>query len=160
MAVAKTNAKTNPPFRAEHVGSLPRPERLLRAREVFHAGKLAKAELTQIEDECVREAVAMQARVGIGAITDGEFRKTGWREFLFEKCDGFADEAGEPAFEFTTFEGTKWGPQGEPKCIAPLKRRAPLSADDFTTLKTMTARPIKANLPTPSIAHFRGDATF
>ena len=152
--------RTNPPFRAEHVGSLPRPERLLQAREAFRAGTLAQPALTAIEDECIREAVALQERVGIGAITDGEFRKTGWREFLFEKCDGFAKEPGEGAFEFTTFEGTKWAAQGEPKCIAPLKRRAPLSADDFAALKTMTDRPIKANLPTPSIAHFRGDVSF
>ena len=154
------NVRTNPPFRAEHVGSLPRPERLLQARDAFRAGKLAQAELTHIEDECIREAVALQERVGIGAITDGEFRKTGWREFLFEKCDGFAKEPGEGAFEFTTFEGTKWAAQGEPKCVAPLKRRAPLSADDFSALKAMTSRPIKANLPTPSIAHFRGDVSF
>jgi 5-methyltetrahydropteroyltriglutamate--homocysteine methyltransferase len=55
---------TKPPYRAEHVGSLPRPER-------------SKADLTQIEDGCILEAVAMQERVGIGAITDGEYRKRG-----------------------------------------------------------------------------------
>jgi 5-methyltetrahydropteroyltriglutamate--homocysteine methyltransferase len=153
-------AKTKPPFRAEHVGSLPRPEQLLQARETFRAGKLGKAELTRIEDECIREAVAMQERVGIGAITDGEFRKTGWREFLFEKCEGFGTTPGAAAFPFTTFEGTTYEGHGEPRCIAPLKRRAPLSADDFVALKTMTARPVKANLPTPSIAHFTGDAAF
>jgi len=63
-------ANTNPPFRAEHVGSLPRPEQLLKAREAFRAGQLAKAKLTALEDECIREAVAMQERVGIGAITE------------------------------------------------------------------------------------------
>jgi methionine synthase II (cobalamin-independent) len=82
-------AQTKPPYRAEHVGSLPRPERLMAAREQYSSGKLSKAELTQIEDECIREAVAMQERVGIGAITDGEYRKRGWREFLYDKCDGF-----------------------------------------------------------------------
>ena len=59
------------------------------AREQHSAGKMSKTELTQIEDECIREAVAMQERVGIGAITDGEYRKRGWREFLYDKCDGF-----------------------------------------------------------------------
>jgi methionine synthase II (cobalamin-independent) len=156
--MAGSNA--TPPYRAEHVGSLPRPERLLAAREEFRAGTLAKAELTRIEDECIREAVALQERVGIGAITDGEFRKTGWREFLYEKCEGFAAKPEVAAFEFTTFEGTKFDAHGEPRCIAPLKRRAPLSADDFSALKPMTSRPIKANLPTPSIAHFSGDAAF
>ena len=61
-------AQTNPPYRAEHVGSLPRPERLMAAREEYATGKLSKAELTQIEDECIRDAVAMQERVGIGAV--------------------------------------------------------------------------------------------
>ena len=49
----------------------------------------AGTDLTQNRDECIREAVAMQERVGIGAITDGEYRKRGWREFLYDKCDGF-----------------------------------------------------------------------
>jgi methionine synthase II (cobalamin-independent) len=48
--------QTKPPYRAEHVGSLPRPDRLMAAREQYAAGKLSKAELTQIEDECIREA--------------------------------------------------------------------------------------------------------
>src|SRR5579862_7548571 len=151
---------TQPPFRAEHVGSFPRPERLMQAREDLAAGKIPKQALKQIEKECIAEIVAMQERVGIGAITDGEYPKAGWREFLFEKCDGFAHEPGAPAFFFTTFEGEKWGATGEPKCVGKLSRREPLSADDFSVLKTMTKRPIKANVPTPSIAHFRGDAAF
>ena len=156
--MASSNA--SPPFRAEHVGSFPRPERLLQARADVTAGKLAKDALKRLEIECIREIVAMQERVGIGAITDGEFPKTGWREFLFEKCDGFAKEPGEPAFFFTTFEGEKWAAVGEPKCVGKVSRREPLSADDFSVLKAMTTRPVKANLPTPSIAHFRGDDAF
>ncbi len=156
--MASSNAA--PPFRAEHIGSFPRPERLLRAREDVAAGKSTKTELKRIEAECIRDIVAMQERVGIGAITDGEFPKTGWREFLFEKCDGFAKEPGQPAFTFTLFDGAKWAAIGEPKCVGKLRRREPLSAEDFSNLKAMTKRPIKANLPTPSIAHFRGDAAF
>jgi methionine synthase II (cobalamin-independent) len=58
--------ETKPPYRAEHVGSLPRPEHLMAAREQYATGKLSKAELTRIEDACIRDAVAMQERVGIG----------------------------------------------------------------------------------------------
>lgn len=158
--MASSSASNGPPYRAEHVGSLPRPERLLQARADYAAGKLAKPELAGIETECIREVVAMQERVGIGAVTDGEFRKTGWREFLFEKCDGFAKTPQKGAFDFTLFDGSKFDSHGEPRCIAKLERRAPLSADDFSALKPMTARPVKANLPTPSIAHFAGDAAF
>jgi 5-methyltetrahydropteroyltriglutamate--homocysteine methyltransferase len=152
-------AQTNPPYRAEHVGSLPRPEHLMAAREQYSAGKLSKADLTQIEDECIRDAVAMQERVGIGAITDGEYRKRGWREFLYDKCDGFGPETVERAFPIRLYDGTTAPPIREPKVTARLKKREPLSADDFSALKTMTRGPIKANLPTPSVTHFfTGDA--
>jgi methionine synthase II (cobalamin-independent) len=152
-------ADTKPPYRAEHVGSLPRPERLMRSREQHAAGKLPKLELTRVEDECIHEAVAMQERVGIGAITDGEYRKRGWREFLYDKCDGFGPETVERAFPIRLYDGTTAPPIREPKVTARLKRREPLSAEDFSALKTMTRRPIKANLPTPSVAHFfTGDA--
>ena len=147
-------AQTSPPYRAEHVGSLPRPERLMAARERHAAGNQSRAELSQVEDECIREAVGMQERVGIGAITDGEYRKRGWREFLYDKCDGFGPETVERAFPIRLYDGTTAPPIREPKVTAKLKRREPLSADDFSALKTMTRGPIKANLPTPSVAHF------
>ena len=98
--------RSSPPFRAEHVGSLPRPDRLMAARERFAKGEIARAELARVEDECIREAVAMQERVGIGAITDGEYRKRGWREFLYDKCDGFGPETVERGFPIRMFDGT------------------------------------------------------
>ncbi len=147
----------SPPFRAEHVGSLPRPDRLLAARERFAKGEIPREELRRIELECIGEAVALQERVGIGAVTDGEYPKTGWREFLFEKCDGFTTSVSQPSFPFRMYDGTQWSVPGEPKAVARLKRREPLSAEDFSVLKGFTKRPIKANLPTPSIAHLGGD---
>jgi 5-methyltetrahydropteroyltriglutamate--homocysteine methyltransferase len=145
------------PFRAEHVGSLPRPDRLLAARERHAKGEIPRGELARIELDCIREAVALQERAGIGAITDGEYPKTGWREFLFEKCDGFSKELNEPSFPFRLSDGTLWAVPGEPTAVARLKRREALSAGDFSVLKGLTTRPIKANLPTPSIAHLGGD---
>jgi 5-methyltetrahydropteroyltriglutamate--homocysteine methyltransferase len=154
-------SKEKRPYRAEHVGSLPRPDRLLEAREQVAAGKLAKDKLRAIEDACIREAVAMQERVGIGAITDGEFRKRGWREFLIDKCDGFGAQQVPRQFPIKLFDGTIVTGATEPKVDSKLRRREPLSADDFTALQGMTSRPIKANLPTPSVAHFfTGDEAF
>jgi methionine synthase II (cobalamin-independent) len=56
--------RTTPPFRADHVGSLLRPERLLRAREQFAAGKLPAQDLRAVEDDAIAEAVRMQEDVG------------------------------------------------------------------------------------------------
>lgn len=59
----------SPPFRADHVGGLLRPERLKQARERFlgpqtptHAtGPHDNAQLRQVEDDCVREVVGGSA---------------------------------------------------------------------------------------------------
>src|ERR1700730_15285280 len=65
----------NPPFRAEHVGSLLRPAELLKARADNEAGKMSGAELRKREDEHIRNAVAFQEEVGLQSITDGEYRR-------------------------------------------------------------------------------------
>ena len=77
---------TRPPFRADHVGSLLRPERLRQARETLlgpqtadaHLGPHDNDALTKIEDDCIREAIAMQEEAGLRAVTDGEFRRRSW----------------------------------------------------------------------------------
>ena len=146
-----------PPFRAEHVGSFPRPDRLLKARQDYADGRISNEDLKNTEADCIREIVALQERVGIGAVTDGEFPKRSWHEFLFEKCDGFDSERTKPDFKFRLFDGTQFEYPGEPRVVGKLKRREPLSADDFSFLKGLTQRPTKANLPSPSIAHLSGD---
>jgi 5-methyltetrahydropteroyltriglutamate--homocysteine methyltransferase len=97
--------------------------------------------------------------VGIGAITDGEYRKRGWREFLYDRCEGFGPGTAAHSFPLTLADGTRIQIAPEPKVTAKLRRREPLSAGDFARLKPMTSRPTKANLPSPSVVHFyAGDA--
>src|SRR5262245_56813341 len=145
---------SKPPYRAEHIGSLPRPERLMTAREQHAAGSLSREGLRKIEDECIREAVKMQERVGIHVVTDGEYRKRGWREFLYDKVKGFGPETVQRDFPITANDGSLIPTPIEPKVTARLARREPLTADDFAAVKAMTKKPVKATLPTPSIAHF------
>ena len=79
---------SRPPFRADHVGSFLRPERLREARERFAAGGLPAAELHAIEDECIREVVRAQENVGLKGITDGEFRRTFFHVDFLERFEG------------------------------------------------------------------------
>ncbi|KAL9111762.1 MAG: hypothetical protein Q9227_003821 [Pyrenula ochraceoflavens] len=65
----------NPPFRAEHLGSLLRTEKLLETRHSWEAGKAQEADLTNIEDEDIKEIVKAQLDIGFHAITDGEYRR-------------------------------------------------------------------------------------
>lgn len=71
---------TNQVARAETVGSLLQPERLLEARRSFQEGSLPAETLRSIEDELVLEAISMQESVGLDVITDGELRRPGWAD--------------------------------------------------------------------------------
>ena len=68
----------HPPFRADHIGSLKRPVKLLEKRAAFDNGECTREELTTLEDETITAIVQMQREAGIKAITDGEFRRYGF----------------------------------------------------------------------------------
>ena len=77
--------RDKPPFRADHVGSLLRPESLLKARSDHAAGTIDDDALSAAEDEAIREVVAMQEDVGLQSATDGEFRRQSWHmDFIYE----------------------------------------------------------------------------
>ena len=59
-----------PPFRAEHIGSLLRPRALLDRRGQFSAGKIGRATLAEAENDAIAEAVALQQRIGFNLATD------------------------------------------------------------------------------------------
>jgi methionine synthase II (cobalamin-independent) len=73
--LATSGRRTTPPFRADHVGSLLRPPELLAARSDFADGRIGPEELRAVEDEAIRDAVALQREAGLQSATDGEFRR-------------------------------------------------------------------------------------
>jgi 5-methyltetrahydropteroyltriglutamate--homocysteine methyltransferase len=78
-------ARTRPPFRADHVGSLLRPAGLLADREAFAAGRIPAEQLRSAEDEAIAGVVKMQEEVGLQAATDGEFRRASWHmDFIYQ----------------------------------------------------------------------------
>ncbi|MDO9411543.1 MAG: 5-methyltetrahydropteroyltriglutamate--homocysteine S-methyltransferase [Pseudolabrys sp.] len=78
------NARTKPPFRADHVGSLLRPAALKEARALFAAGKIDAAALKAVEDHEIQRIIRKQEEVGLRSVTDGEFRRSWWHlDFLW-----------------------------------------------------------------------------
>jgi 5-methyltetrahydropteroyltriglutamate--homocysteine methyltransferase len=153
--------RTRPPFRADHVGSLIRPKELREARQAHLEGRLAATDLHAIEDRLIREAVVMQERIGLQAITDGEFRRTSFREVLFESIEGFSKERVETDFSFSYADGSTRRATPVPKVVSRLRRSGSMAAGDFRFLKTETRATPKVMLPAPSLAHwFVGDRVF
>jgi 5-methyltetrahydropteroyltriglutamate--homocysteine methyltransferase len=81
-------------FRADQVGSLLRPKKLLDARRKFEKGEIEKSELRAIEDESILGVLKMQKESGISVCTDGEYRRSTWLDAFYDVADGWAmDEA-------------------------------------------------------------------
>lgn len=62
--------------RAEHIGSLKRPDALLQKRLAFKQGNCTVEDLRALEDACVAAIVQMQRDLGYDVFTDGEFRRS------------------------------------------------------------------------------------
>jgi len=75
--------RTKPPFRADEVGSLLRPQRIKEARAKLEKGEIGPDELRKAEDLEIEKVVHRQASTGLKLATDGEFRRSWWHfDFL------------------------------------------------------------------------------
>jgi 5-methyltetrahydropteroyltriglutamate--homocysteine methyltransferase len=81
-------ARTKPPFRADHVGSLLRPAPLKDAREKAARGAITAAQLDAVEDQEVAKIIRKQEEIGLKLATDGEFRRAWWHFDFFGMLDG------------------------------------------------------------------------
>jgi 5-methyltetrahydropteroyltriglutamate--homocysteine methyltransferase len=141
------------PYRADHVGSLLRPDWLAEARALNQSGQLECSALAEIEDRAIEEAVRHQEALGLQSITDGEFRREWWHLDFLAQLDGveLEDNHG-PSFHFSG--------QSEQPPIATVTDRVactrPIMADHFAFLKSVTTRTPKMTIPSPSMLHLRG----
>lgn len=67
--------KRSPPFRAEHVGSLLRPQELVQKRYDVASGKASPDELIPLENKSVAEVVKFQQECGLKAVSSGEYTR-------------------------------------------------------------------------------------
>ena len=151
-----------PPFRADQVGSLLRPERLKQARERFLGpqtptsaiGPHDNAFLREIEDQCVREIVAMQERVGLKAVTDGEFRRRSWWLELILGWEGFeADRTGSAKLKWRDASGATQG-FSDLNVVGPIRWRPSSVVRAFEFLRANTRRVPKVTMPAPNCVHY------
>ena len=87
--------RARPPFRADHVGSLLRPPRLMQARADHAEGRIDAGDLRAAEDDAILQAVAMQRDAGLQSATDGEFRRASWHMDFIYQLGGVSQVEGE-----------------------------------------------------------------
>lgn len=78
-----------PPFRAEQMGSLLRPQNLVDARQAIREGKSEEeVGLATIEKEAVADVVKMQLDLGFKAVTSGEYNRTRFWGMMWDEFEG------------------------------------------------------------------------
>ena len=150
--------RVEPPFRAEHIGSLLRPGNLLELRARFGSGEISREALGAAEDAAIRDALALQERVGLKLATDGEFRRRLYHSFFYRAL-------GDISIDTVGGEDAKGGKGDEPgkratQPVALIRSRVhwtkPINVADLRFVAANSALVPKITIPGPCALHFRG----
>ncbi len=155
------SARTEPPFRADHVGSLLRPPALLAARAEHAAGRLDGPGLRAAEDAAIRDAVARQEGLGLRAATDGEFRRTSWHMDFIYRLGGISRTDEQIRVHMHNAAGDNDFTTAGLVIDGKVRLDEPIFADDFRFLAETVSAPNflgavpKLTIPSPSMVHYR-----
>ena len=147
-----------PPFRADHVGSLLRPQPLLAARAEYEGGWITAETLRGCEDDCIKKAVEMQAELGLEGVTDGEFRRGSWHMDFLYRIGGVEKTDRTLHIEFKNEAGTIEFSPAAHRVAGKLSLDDTIFGEDFTYLKSVAPAGTtpKLTIPSPSMLHYRG----
>jgi 5-methyltetrahydropteroyltriglutamate--homocysteine methyltransferase len=144
--------RTQPPFRADMVGSLLRPASIKDARARHAANEIDAAALRKIEDREIETIVRRQEAIGLQAVTDGEFRRSWWHFDFFRELVGCELREADHGIQFQ-------GLQTKAQTIAVTGKidfpRAHPMLEHFNFLKAIARGTPKMTIPSPSVLHFR-----
>ena len=143
--------RTHPPFRAEHIGSLLRPDTLRKAFRDFSEGRIDAGAFHAEQDRSIREVVALQEELGFQAVNDGEFRRISYWAHFVEATDGL--EVEQSRFDFHDDQG-KVTHFLAPKIAGKVKRGRSISGEEFDFLKSVASVTPKITMPSPPTMHF------
>ena len=148
-----TTARSAPPFRADHVGSLLRPKVLQEARAKWKAGTIPHDALRDVEDRCIAAAIARQEEIGLRAAPDGEYRRAYWHYDFVAGLDGVEIYEPEQKIQFTG--GIPLG--HKLRVNGRIGWTAPTMIDHYQFLASHVRTAVaKQTIPSPSVVHFRG----
>jgi 5-methyltetrahydropteroyltriglutamate--homocysteine methyltransferase len=141
-------------YRADHCGSLVRPQKLRAARTDYLHGKIDKPRLREIEDECVTEALTLQREAGLEIYSDGEFRRDFW---LSAVSDEYFEGMKNEGIDFTRHAYLRGKEIKEQETYVPpnpvvrgkLGRKKRITQDEIAFLKAKAPGAFKMTIPSP-----------
>lgn len=142
-----------PPYRADHVGSLLRTDRIKQARLKKANGEITAEQLREVENEEITRIVEKQKEIGLKAVTDGEFRRAWWHFDFLENLVGVEGYDTETGIQFHQ----KQTKSHSIKVVDKLDFNGHPMLEDFKFLNSIASgHTAKMTIPSPSMLHFRG----
>ena len=150
--------RTKPPYRADHVGSLIRPDALIRAREQAEQKAIPEAELKRIQQAAIRDVVRMQEELGLKLVTDGEYNRHSWHRDFMLKFENVRMMPSKLTVRFHSADGDRLHSPPTMQVTGKLARPngGGIFVDDFKFLASIARATPKITLPSPTVMHFRG----
>jgi 5-methyltetrahydropteroyltriglutamate--homocysteine methyltransferase len=152
-------ARTKPPFRADHVGSLIRPDSLIKAREAAEKNEISAAKLARVQHDAIRDIVRLQQDVGLKLATDGEYNRFSWQRDFLLKINNVKPMASKLTVRFHSAAGTRNHTPPSMRVAGKLSLPSGgIFVDDFKFLRSAVENGVtpKITIPSPTIVHFRG----
>ncbi|MEA2930005.1 MAG: 5-methyltetrahydropteroyltriglutamate--homocysteine methyltransferase [Hyphomicrobiales bacterium] len=147
--------RTRPPFRADQVGSLLRPNALREARAKRAKSEISAAELAAVEDREIERVIRKQEEVGLRSITDGEFRRSWWHLDFLWGLDGVERHVMESG---VSFAGVKTRAEGL-KVSGKVGFSGHPMIEHYRFVAAHTKQTPKITIPAPSAIYGRPTAT-
>ena len=136
-----------------------RPAELLELRARLGRGEIGREALDAAEDEAIKDALALQERVGLRLATDGEFRRRSYHSFFYSRL-------GDIRIDTVGGEDAKGGEPGkrasrrasQPAALINGRVRwtSPINVADFKFIAANSKLVPKITIPGPCALHFRG----
>jgi 5-methyltetrahydropteroyltriglutamate--homocysteine methyltransferase len=123
------------------VGSFPKPDYLVKARNDFALGSISGKELFQLERKATEECIRMQERVGLDILVHGEMERGDMVTYFAERMEGF-DING-----LVRSYGNRY--YRKPVVKGKVRRTKPITVDIFKYAQSLTKKPIKGMLTGP-----------
>ncbi len=123
------------------VGSLPKPDYLLKARAKAAKGDLKRGELRRLEEQATEEWLAFQESIGIDILVDGEQYRGDMATYFAENLEGMEVSG------LVRSYGNRY--YKKPIITGELRRARPISVSWYSFAQKRTKKPVKGMITGP-----------
>ena len=116
------------------VGSYPKPDYIISARNSVARGQMSKGELEELEKKATAQWIQVQEELGMDVLVDGEMNRGDMVTYFSEYMTGFTISG------LVRSYGNRY--YRKPIATGPATRTAPLTVDSWKFAQSLTSKPV------------------